>query len=118
MKRYRVDCTNCGWHGYRRPHPYNECACYDEYAWYCRPGSPGPGCPNGANLWAWCPQCRNLRVEIRKNIPAAHHDRGKILVREVAERIRNSGTLRGRTDGHMPDCNPAADLIDPEVPGG
>ncbi len=82
-RRYRIDCTNCGWVGYRRPHPLNECACYDEYAWYCRPNSPGPGCPNGANLFALCPRCRNVRVTIEHNSPVAHFDRGTILVRET-----------------------------------
>jgi hypothetical protein len=60
-ERYRVECLNpsCTWVGYRSPHPLNECACYDEYAWYCRPTSPGPGCPNGANLRARCPRCKS-----------------------------------------------------------
>ncbi|WP_328742931.1 hypothetical protein OG436_29510 [Streptomyces caniferus] len=35
--------------------------------------------------------------------------------RQLAERIRNSETLRDWTDDHMGDCNMAADLIDPEV---
>ncbi|WP_112469433.1 hypothetical protein [Streptomyces triticisoli] len=94
--RYRIDCTNCGWHGYRRPHPLNECACYDEYAWYCRPNSPGPGCPNGANLFAVCPRCRNLRIEIWNNAPIAHHDKGKILVRQAWSRQHVAEILRGR----------------------
>ncbi len=33
----------------------------------------------------------------------------------LAERIRNSKGLRAWTDGHMSDCNMAADLIDPEM---
>lgn len=34
---------------------------------------------------------------------------------EAAQRIRNSDELRDLTDGHMADCNAAADLIDPEA---
>ncbi|MFI7096412.1 hypothetical protein [Streptomyces lydicus] len=34
---------------------------------------------------------------------------------ELAEKIRNSKTLRDYTDDHMSDCNEAADLIDPEA---
>jgi len=37
------------------------------------------------------------------------------VLREAAEKIRNSETLRDWTDDHMSDCNMAADLIDPEV---
>lgn len=80
---YRVDCTNCGWHGYRRNHPLNECACYPDNAYYCRPETPGPGCQSGANLFALCPRCRNLRVEIFKNIPLARFDKGRVLVRKA-----------------------------------
>jgi hypothetical protein len=59
--RFRVECLNpeCGWVGYRSPHPLNECACYADYAYYCRPDTPGPGCPNGANLRARCPRCHS-----------------------------------------------------------
>lgn len=35
--------------------------------------------------------------------------------RELAEKIRNSPELWSLTDGHMYDCEAAADLIDPEV---
>jgi hypothetical protein len=60
-RRYRVECLNpaCAWVGYRSPHPLNDCACYSEYAYYCRPETPGPGCPNGANLRARCPRCKS-----------------------------------------------------------
>jgi hypothetical protein len=34
---------------------------------------------------------------------------------EAAERIRDSERLRSLTDGHMSDCDEAADEIDPEV---
>lgn len=78
-QRYRVDCTGCGWHGYR----VNafDCECYSDYAYYCKPTDPGPGCPNGANLHAWCPRCRNFSVTIEDNAPVAHHDARQILVR-------------------------------------
>jgi len=90
-RRYRVDCTNCGWHGYRT-NAY-ECECYD---YPCRPTSPGLGCPNGANLHRVCPRCGNLRVAIEHNVPRAYRDRGKILVREVWTREYTTVLLRGR----------------------
>jgi hypothetical protein len=34
---------------------------------------------------------------------------------ELAEKIRNSEWLHEYTDGHMSDCNQAADEIDPEA---
>jgi hypothetical protein len=37
------------------------------------------------------------------------------VLREAADRIRNSKHLRDYTDDHMRDCNEAADEIDPEV---
>lgn len=89
--RYRVDCTNCGWVGYRR-NAY-ECECY-EYP--CRPTSPGMGCPNGANLYAVCPRCRNVRVTVEHNAPVAYFDRGKIIARAVMTRGDVARILRGR----------------------
>lgn len=50
--RIRVRCGDCGWTGYRGGLP---CECYDENAWYCRPWSPGPGCPSG--ILYGCPRC-------------------------------------------------------------
>lgn len=38
----------------------------------------------------------------------------RIHAHELAEKIRNSESLRNLTDDHMGDCNAAADLIDPE----
>lgn len=35
------------------------------------------------------------------------------VLRQAAERIRNSEELRNLTDDHMRDCNAAANLIDP-----
>lgn len=95
-RSYRVDCTNCQWYGYR----FNafDCECYDDYVYYCTPTSPGPGCPNGANLRAPCPRCRNFRLEIYKNAPLVWHDKGEIRVRAVwtvAER-RAFHKARGR----------------------
>lgn len=56
----RVKCTDCGWTGYRRG---LECCCYDEYAWYCRPWSPGPGCPSG--ILYGCPRCATKKTKAR-----------------------------------------------------
>lgn len=44
----------CGWTGVRTDHI--ECECYDIWALYCRPFSPGPGCPRGID-WP-CPRCK------------------------------------------------------------
>lgn len=85
MSRYRVDCTNCGWHGYRTPEA-DACACYDEWAWYCTPTSPGPGCMNGANLHRPCPRCENLRITVERNEFVLYRDRGRINVRPVQRR--------------------------------
>jgi hypothetical protein len=90
-RRYRIDCTNCRWHGYRS-NAY-DCECY-EYP--CRPTSPGIGCPNGANLYVVCPHCGNLRIAIEKNSPRAYRDRGKILVRETWSRKHTALMLRSR----------------------
>lgn len=78
---YRIDCTGCGWSGYR-VNVYG-CECYSDYAYYCKPTDPGPGCPSGANLRAWCPRCRNYSVSIEKNAPVALHDTRQILVRRT-----------------------------------
>lgn len=44
----------CGWRGVRSYHI--ECECYDIWTLYCRPLTPGPGCPSGI---AWpCPRCK------------------------------------------------------------
>ena len=51
--KYRVKCTRCKWRGVRTDHV--ECECYPEWAVWCRPSSPGPGCPSGI-LWS-CPKC-------------------------------------------------------------
>ena len=45
---------SCGWTGVRTD--ALECECYDEYAHYCRPTTPGPGCPRGV-VWP-CPRCK------------------------------------------------------------
>ncbi|WNI28638.1 hypothetical protein [Streptomyces sp. ITFR-6] len=36
------------------------------------------------------------------------------ILREAAQKIRNSDRLRDYTDDHMSDCNEAADEIDPD----
>lgn len=50
--RCRVRCVKCHWRGIRTR---IQCECYDIWAMYCRPGSPGPGCPAGV-VWP-CPRC-------------------------------------------------------------
>jgi hypothetical protein len=60
--RYRVRCIGrpskriapCGWRGYR--HASLDCECYEDWASYCRPTGPGPGCPSGV-VWP-CPRCK------------------------------------------------------------
>jgi hypothetical protein len=42
-RRYRVTCRDCGWKGYRIAH---DCECYEDWVLYCRPTTPGPGCPS------------------------------------------------------------------------
>ena len=72
-RRYRVHCigsvtwktengfahiidtqAGCGWKGYRTASV--GCECYDEWRMYCRPLTPGPGCPSGV-VWP-CPRCK------------------------------------------------------------
>jgi hypothetical protein len=45
---------SCGWTGVRTDSL--ECECYDIWTLYCRPMSPGPGCPRGID-WP-CPKCK------------------------------------------------------------
>lgn len=48
-----VEWVGCGWTGVRTDSI--ECECYDINALYCRPLTPGMGCPRGV---AWpCPRC-------------------------------------------------------------
>lgn len=49
---YRVFCPKCGWKGFRHG---EACACYEDWAPYCKPWSPGPGCPSWIQ-WP-CPRC-------------------------------------------------------------
>ena len=51
-QKWRVHCLICNWRGRRTA---TQCECYEDWAMYCRPGSPGPGCPSGV-VWA-CPKC-------------------------------------------------------------
>lgn len=44
----------CGWRGVRTHHL--QCECYDIWRMYCRPLTPGPGCPSG--IVSPCPRCR------------------------------------------------------------
>ena len=95
-KRYRVECLNpqCGWVGYRSPNPLNECACYSDYAYYCRPESPGPGCPNGANLRARCPRCRSDWMPDHRDLFRSDF----LSVRQVWSRKHVAQMLRGRAE--------------------
>ena len=57
--RYATDAevpkrTRCVFCGERYAKRIADCECYDEYAMYCRQGSPGPGCPNGLPI---CNKC-------------------------------------------------------------
>jgi len=57
--RHKVICVYCHWTGRRAG---LECACYDEYAYYCRPWSPGPGCPS--SILYGCPKCGKRTVTV------------------------------------------------------
>lgn len=61
---------SCGWSGVRSAYAI-ECECYDLYALYCRPLTPGPGCPSGID-WP-CPRCK-----------------GAVTGRPVVRRIRSA----------------------------
>lgn len=43
--RYRVRCLHCGWRSVRVDSI--PCLCYADHAAFCKPGTPGPGCPRG-----------------------------------------------------------------------
>jgi hypothetical protein len=59
-EKWRVCCKVCGWKGVRTS---IQCECYDEYALYCRPSAPGPGCPSGV-IWP-CPRCGYQQPDAR-----------------------------------------------------
>lgn len=94
--RFRVECLNpaCGWVGYRSPHPDLGCECYSDYAYYCRPSSPGPGCPNGANLRARCPRCRSDWTPDRRNLFRSDY----MSARQVWSRDHVTWILRERAE--------------------
>jgi len=48
---WRVKCSVCGWTGYRWG---QDCECYEDWVMYCKPWSPGPGCPS--NIEWPCPR--------------------------------------------------------------
>jgi len=56
FNKYRVRCTVCGWTGYRHA---RDCECYEDWVMYCRPDTPGPGCPNWVTYP--CPKGQHLR---------------------------------------------------------
>jgi hypothetical protein len=46
--------TMCAFCGARHAKVRSGCECYEDWALYCRPSRPGPGCPNGAPM---CNRC-------------------------------------------------------------
>lgn len=77
--RWRVRCFNCGWRGIRTS---ITCECYEDWAPYCRPGSPGPGCPSGV-VWP-CPRCGRSEPNERASDGLTPNKFGS-FVRAVAE---------------------------------
>lgn len=73
--RYRVRCIVCGWTGYRFA---LECECYEDWAMYCRPNSPGPGCP------AWvtypCPK-GHVKPDIGRDYMYQESDSAVVIVK-------------------------------------
>lgn len=56
----------CGWTGVRSDHI--DCECYDINSLYCRPFTPGPGCPRGID-WP-CPRCKGAVT----GVPVKHRE--------------------------------------------
>lgn len=73
--RYRVRCTVCGWRGYRHA---ADCECYEDWAMYCRPQSPGPGCPS----WVTYP-CPKGHLANGRTTLWRESDSAVVLVRKV-----------------------------------
>lgn len=84
----------CFYCAYQGPFGTSECACYDEYAVFCRPNSPGPGCPNGT---AYCPVCQEGNEPPQpNNVAEALMEIEKLLnVRQVLD----GDYIRGEADG-------------------
>lgn len=64
-QRYLVECVACRWTGMRKA---AECECYDDFAMWCRPAAPGPGCP-GSVIWP-CPRCDEKLFRVFRKL---HH---------------------------------------------
>lgn len=60
----------CGWTGVRTAYHF-DCECYDIWTMYCRPLSPGPGCPSGI-VWP-CPKCGGSVT----GVPVKHKKSGR-----------------------------------------
>ena len=73
--RYRVRCSVCNWRGYRHA---RDCECYEDWVMYCRPESPGPGCPSWVT-WP-CPR-GHLRSGIDRDYLWTTSDSAVVLVR-------------------------------------
>lgn len=56
---YRVRCTGCGWRGVRHA---RDCECYEDWSPYCKPWSPGPGCPSWVT-WPCPKKCLHPRPD-------------------------------------------------------
>lgn len=67
----------CGWSGVRSYHV--ECECYDIWRLYCRPLSPGPGCPSGID-WP-CPRCKGA---VKGNL-VTHRAKAPAVLAEIGE---------------------------------
>lgn len=68
--RYTVRCRDeaCGWKGRRRD--AGECACYEDWARYCNPETPGPGCPRGIGGCRLCGgELRIVRRRKKRTVP-------------------------------------------------
>ena len=57
--KWSVRCLKCKWRGVRTD---GQCECYEDWGVYCRPGTPGPGCPRGV-VWP-CPRCKGTVVAV------------------------------------------------------
>ena len=82
--RWRVRCLECSWRGVRTD---GQCECYEDWAMYCRPGTPGPGCPRGV-VWP-CPRCGRVAESGR-------YPDGSTVVADgqVRRRTRDAATRR------------------------
>jgi len=73
---YRVKCNVCGWTGIRHA---RDCECYEDWSMYCRPWTPGPGCPSWVTYP--CPQ-RHLRPGLNRDYLYQTSDSPVIVIRK------------------------------------